>query len=156
MHPYNFPLHLYISTQYSTNAPEPCMQALVQAQPWAIPLLFCLLHVVGSHTVYVAPQLLLQIDVFVFPHWLFTLEKRMLRTHCTALYSSLKLRCDEEGFGLFYQETNSNTGNSHKFHHTRYHYTWVKMYSLTEQSCTGIACLRSCWTLCPRYCSIDS
>ncbi len=50
---------------------------------------FCLLlDVVGLHTVYAAPQLLLRIDVFVFPHWLLTLEKRTLRTHCATLYSS--------------------------------------------------------------------
>jgi len=34
--PYNFPIHLYMSTKHSTNTLQPFMQALIQSEPWAI------------------------------------------------------------------------------------------------------------------------
>ena len=65
IHPYNFLIHLYMSTVYSTNTPLPFMWVLIQSEPWAIP---SSRDVLGSHAVYLAPQLLLCTVFLVFPY----------------------------------------------------------------------------------------
>ena len=42
------------------------------------------------------------------------MEKIRLRGYLIALYNFLKEGCDEEGFGLFSQATNTAQGNGHK------------------------------------------
>ena len=66
--PYNFPINLYMSTEHSTNTPQLFMQVLIQSEPWAIPSSSSR-GVLGSHAVYLAPQLLLCTVFLVFPHW---------------------------------------------------------------------------------------
>ena len=65
IHPYNFPIHLYMSTEHSTNTLQPFMWVLIQSELWAI--LSSSRGVLGSHAVYLAPQLLLWTVFLVFP-----------------------------------------------------------------------------------------
>jgi len=62
--PYNFPIHLYMSAEHSTNALQPFMQALIQSDLWAV--LSSSSGVLGSHAVYLTPQLLLWTVFLVF------------------------------------------------------------------------------------------
>ena len=63
--PYNFPIHLYMSTEHSTNTLQPFMQVFIQSE--LQPLLSSSRGVLGSHAVYLAPQLLLCTVLLVFP-----------------------------------------------------------------------------------------
>ena len=67
--PYKFPIHLYMSTKHSTNTLQLFMWALIQSEPWAI--LSSSRDVLGSHAVYLAPQLLLWTVFLVFPQSLY-------------------------------------------------------------------------------------
>ena len=70
--PYNFPIHLYMSTKRSTNTLKLFMQALIQSEPWAVPSSSG--GVLGSHAVYLAPQLLLCTVLLVFPQRCFFMD----------------------------------------------------------------------------------
>ena len=63
--PYNFPIHLYMSTEHSTNTLQLFMWALIQSELWAV--LSSSTGVLGSYAVYLATQLLLW-TVFLYSH----------------------------------------------------------------------------------------
>jgi len=63
--PYNFPIHLYMSTEHSTNTLQLFMWVLIQSKPWAV--FSSSRGVLGSHAVYLAPQLLLW-QFFLYSH----------------------------------------------------------------------------------------
>jgi len=65
IHSYNFPIHLYMSTKHSTNTLQPFMQVFIQSDLRAI--LSSSRSVLGSHAVYLAPELLLWTVFLVFP-----------------------------------------------------------------------------------------
>ena len=60
----SFPILLYMSTEHSTNALQPFRWALIQSEPCAV--LSSSRGVLGSHAVYLAPQLLLWTVFLVF------------------------------------------------------------------------------------------
>jgi len=65
--PYNFPIHLYMSTKHSTNTLQPFMRVFIQSELWAV--LSSSRGVLGSHAVYLALQLLLWTIFLVFPQF---------------------------------------------------------------------------------------
>ena len=66
--PYNFPIHLWMSTEHSTNTLQLFMRVFIQSELWAV--LSSSTDVLGSHAVYLATQLLLWTVFLVFPQLL--------------------------------------------------------------------------------------
>ena len=89
--PYNLPIHLYMSTKHSTNSLQLFMWALMQSELWTI--LSSSRDVLGSHAVYLAPQLLLWTLFLVFPYFPFCTISSRSHLGITSLFltSSLNL-----------------------------------------------------------------
>jgi len=77
-----FPIHLYMSTEHSTNTLQLLMWVFIQSELWAVPSSS---GVLGSHALYLAPQLLLWTVFLVFPQCVFV-------HNCGACCSQLLVR----------------------------------------------------------------